>query len=207
MKCSLRHEEARTDLYKIVLPTGMLRIENEAIDVIPCTKHLGVVLSRHLDWHDHINELLLKAAPPSWLLRWMLKVLRPATTAQLYLYFLRPKLEYASPVWHGNLLERDAMAIERVQTAVARSILCALFSTPKRDLFQQLTWLPLCWRREIASIASFIYFYSLVLPCLTPASSPLHRRSAVAPCGNHTNLSSLKHIPVNISIHFSTGHH
>ena len=34
------------------------------------------------------------------------------------IYFLRPKLEYASPVWHGNLLERDAVAIERVQAAV-----------------------------------------------------------------------------------------
>ena len=54
---------------------------------------------------------------------------------------------------------------------------------------------------------SFINFYSLVLPRLTLASSPLHRRSAVAPCGNHTNLSCPKHIPVNTSTHFSTGHH
>ena len=103
------------------IQTGMLRIENEAIDVVLYMKRLGVVLSRNLDWHDHIHELLLKAAPRAGLLRWMSKVLRPATTAQLYLYFLRPKLEYVSPVWHGNLLERDAMAIERFQAAVARS--------------------------------------------------------------------------------------
>ena len=54
---------------------------------------------------------------------------------------------------------------------------------------------------------SFINFFSLVLPHLTLASSPLHRRSAVAPCGNHTHLSCPKHIPVNTSTHFSTGHH
>ena len=56
---------------------------------------------------------------------------------------------------------------------------------------------------------SFINFYSLVIPLLTLASSPLHRRSwsVVAPCGNHTNLSCPKHIPVNTSTHFSTGHH
>ena len=29
-------------------------------------------------------------------------------------YLLRPKLEYACPVWHGGLLERDAIALERV---------------------------------------------------------------------------------------------
>ena len=122
------------------IPTGMIRIENEVINIVPCTKRLGVVLSQHLDWHDHIHELLLKAAPRAGLLRWMSKVLRPATTAQLHLYFLHPKLECASPVWHGrrhgNLLERDAMAIELVQAAVANAILGTPFRTPQTDLFK-----------------------------------------------------------------------
>ena len=167
------------------IQTGMLRIENEAIDIVPCTKHLGVVLSRNLDWHDHIHEVLLKAAPRAGLLRWMSKVLLPATTAQLYLYFLRPKLEYASPVWHGNLLERDAMAIERVQAAVARSILRAPFRTPKTDLFKQLNWPSLRWRREIASMT---LFHKLLLTrpppldsCLFPFTSTLSGRSMRKP--------------------------
>ena len=115
------------------------------------------------------------------------KVLRPATTAQLYLYFLRPKLEYASPVWHGNLLERDAMAIERVQAAVARSILRAPFRTPKTDLFKQLNWPSLRWHREIASLTStLIHKLLLIRPppldsCLFPFASTLSGRSMRKP--------------------------
>ena len=128
-------ENQNDDLTNYHITNCMLRIENEAIDIVSYTKYLGVVLSQHLDSHDDIHQLLLKAAPRAGLLRWMPKELHPATTAQLYLYFLRPKLEYPSPVWHGNLLEQDAIAIERVQAAVARSILRAPFRTPKTDLF------------------------------------------------------------------------
>ena len=69
--------------------------------------------------------------------------------------FLRPKLEYACPVWHGALLERDAIALERVQGAVARSILRAPFYTSKSKLFEQLNWPSLRWRREIFCIGLF----------------------------------------------------
>ena len=68
---------------------------------------------------------------------------------------LGPKLEYACPVWHGALLERDAIALERVQGAVARSILRAPFHTSQSELFEQLNWLSLRWRREIFCIGLF----------------------------------------------------
>ena len=102
----------------------------------------------------------------------------------------------------------DAMAIERVQAAVARSILRAPFRTPKTDLFKQLNWLSLRWRREIASMTLFHKLLLTRPPPLDFCFSALHRRSAVASCGNHINLSCPKHIPVNTSTaHFSTGHH
>ena len=85
----------------------------------------------------------------------MSKDLYPPTISLLYTYFLRPKLEYASPVWHGNLLEQDALALERVQSAVARAVLRAPFRTPKSELFERLDWPSLRWRREIASMVLF----------------------------------------------------
>ena len=106
-----------------------IHIENEAIKIVNSHKHLGLNLTADLDWHDHINQLLLSASQRAGLLRWMSKDLRPSTVQQLYVYFLRPKFEYACPVWHGALLERDAIALERVQGAVAWSILRAPFHT------------------------------------------------------------------------------
>ena len=38
----------------------------------------------------------------------------------LYVYYVCPVLEYASPVWHGSLQEEDAMSLERIQASVAR---------------------------------------------------------------------------------------
>ena len=106
-----------------------IHIENDAIKIVNSHKHLALNLTADLDWHDHINQLLLSASQRAGLLRWMSKELRPSTVQQLYVYFLRPKLECACPVWHGALLERDAIALERVQGAVAWSILRAPFHT------------------------------------------------------------------------------
>ena len=81
--------------------------------------------------------------------------LKPSTVQQLYIYFLRPKLEYEYPVWHDALLERDALALERVQGAVARSILRAPVQASKSMMFEQLNWPSLRWRREILCITLF----------------------------------------------------
>ena len=74
-------------------------------------------LTTDLDWYGRINQLLLSVSQRAGLLRWMSKDIRPSTVQQLYVYFLRPKLEYACLVWDGALLERDAIALERVQGA------------------------------------------------------------------------------------------
>ena len=146
-----------TSLQNISPERKTIHIENEVIKIVNSHKHLGLNLTADLDWHDHINQLLLGASQRADLLRWMSKDLRPSTVQQLYVYFLRPKLEYACPVWHGRgaLLERDAIALERVQSAVARSILRAPFHTSKTELFEQLNWPSLRWRREIFGIGLF----------------------------------------------------
>ena len=144
-----------TSLKNISPEHKTIYIENEAIKIVNSHKHLGLNLTADLDWHNHFNQLLLSASQRAGLLRWMSKDLRPSTVQQLYVYFLRPKLEYACPVWHGALLERDAIALERVQGAVARSILCAPFHTSKSELFEQLNWPSLRWRREIFCIGLF----------------------------------------------------
>ena len=73
----------------------------------------------------------------------------------LYVYSVRPVLEYASPVWHGSLWEEDTMSLERIQASVVRSLLQADWFIPKEELFRQLGWPALRWRREITSLAMF----------------------------------------------------
>ena len=111
--------------------------------------------------------------------------LKPSTVQQLYIYYLRPKLEYACPVWHGALLERDALALERVQGSVARSILRAPFQASKSVMFEQLTWPSLRWRREILCITLFHLILHTRPPpldsCLFPFASTNTVRSTRKP--------------------------
>ena len=163
----------------------MIHIENEAKKIVSSHKHLGLILTPDLDWHDHINQLLLSASRRAGLLRWMSEDLKPSTVQQLYIYYLRPKLEYACPVWHGALLERDALALERVQGSVARSILRAPFQASKSVMFEQLTWPSLRWRREILCITLFHLILHTRPPpldsCLFPFASTNTVRSTRKP--------------------------
>ena len=74
---------------------------------------------------------------------------------RLYIYHVRPTMEYASAVWHGSLREDNAMSIKRIQAGVARRLLRADWFTPKETLLEQLGWPALRWRREISSLTRF----------------------------------------------------
>ena len=71
---------------------------------------------------------------------------------KLYVYYVRPVMEYASPVWHGSITEEEAIAMERVQASVARCVSKSPWSTPKERLFESLDWPSLRWRRDVASM-------------------------------------------------------
>ena len=89
------------------------------------------------------------------LLKQMSRYLPPNTTAKLYLYYVRPCFEYASPVWHGATPASAAQSLERLQASMARTILRAEWSTPKKELLAALQWPSLRWRRAIASLTLF----------------------------------------------------
>ena len=73
-------------------------------------------------------------------MRHVSQYLTPQVSAKLYCYYIRPTLEYASPVWHGSISSEQALALERVQARVARVILQADWMTPKSILLERLQW-------------------------------------------------------------------
>ena len=130
-------------------------MEGHAVTVTDNHRHLGVVLSEDLKWSKHAQCILAAASKRAGLLRLMARDLPLPVASILYVYYVRPVLEYASPVWHGSLWEEDAMSLERIQASVARSLLQADWFTPKEEHFRQLGWPALRWRREITSLTMF----------------------------------------------------
>ena len=66
----------------------------------------------------------------------------------VYVGVVRPTLEYASALWDG-CLRRDRIALERVQLAIARSVLrCPRQDRHNWEVLRQIGWPSLAWRRR-----------------------------------------------------------
>ena len=118
----------------IVCQDNPLFIEGRQINLAATHKHLGVILNNTLRWFAHIAGVILKASRRSQrigLLCYMARNLQRDLVSKLYLSYVRPCMEYASPVWHSGLTTSEATTLERLQARMARTILRAPWDTSK----------------------------------------------------------------------------
>ena len=139
----------------------------KAVPRVSCFKHLGVHLTSTLSWSPHVTAICRKAAPLAGLLKRLAYRCPPGSSqsfiARLYCTFVRPRLEYASPVWGSSCSRQDALMLERLQNSVART----LYQTFHRQLprprsttaLKWLGWPTLAWRRRRAAM---IFLWRLI---------------------------------------------
>ncbi|KAI8513296.1 hypothetical protein Bbelb_099350 [Branchiostoma belcheri] len=85
-------------------------------------KLLGVYITANLTWDTHVHYMLAKSRPRVYYLTAAKKAGLPTDALiQIYLTFIRPLLEYASPVW-GGLPKYLANMLESVQKRCLRII-------------------------------------------------------------------------------------
>ena len=65
-------------------------------------KHLGVHINSRLSWQDHINHVYTDCARKIGILRRLQRKIKPAALRRIYIGAIRPRLEYACPVWSGG---------------------------------------------------------------------------------------------------------
>ena len=99
-------------------------INNIDLQHVKVMKILGVYLQADLKWNTHIDSICNKSNQRLYLLR-KLKYFRvPADDlVTVYTCYIRPILEYASPVWHPGLTTKLSSRIEGVQRRALRVIL------------------------------------------------------------------------------------
>ena len=114
---------------------------NDQLDCVTHEKLLGVTIDDTLNWEKQVNSVCSKVAFK--LLH--LKRIRPFLTqrAKMIFYncFILPHFDYCSNIW-GHCSNKLLLRVERLQKAVARVLLDSDFSTPSRNLFDVLNWLP-----------------------------------------------------------------
>lgn len=110
-------------------------------------KHLGVYLNRSLTWTDHVQRVTVRAGKKLDILKRMKYRLDSGTLKTMYVTFIRPSLEYASPVW-CNLDQQMVDKLERLNLDAARIITGAIRGTRHELLYRESGLETLTARRQ-----------------------------------------------------------
>ena len=98
-----------------LVSSDLFTINNLKIEKVEHFKYLGVWLSSNLTWNKHIEEICKSASKQTGMIyRKFYQNSSRETLLNLYISLIRPRLEYAAPVWdpsHQTLTQ----AVEKVQ--------------------------------------------------------------------------------------------
>ena len=128
-------------------PSPVLLLNSIEIPFAESTRHLGVTLTSTLSWSEHIHNIIQRQQFKIFTLKRLARR-RGAedVVQQLYVGVVCLSIEYASALWDG-CLRRDRIALERVQLAIALSVLrCPRQDRHNREVLRQIGWPTLAWR-------------------------------------------------------------
>ncbi|KAJ8334789.1 hypothetical protein SKAU_G00404280 [Synaphobranchus kaupii] len=91
---------------------------------------LGIYIQANLQWAEQVDNFGKKTNQRLFLLRRLKNCSIPSDDlSSIFTAYIRPTLEYASPVWHPGLTGAHSKAIENVQRRAVRIILGREFTT------------------------------------------------------------------------------
>ena len=101
--------------------TLQLSVNGCAITQVSTHRHLGLVLNESLSWSDHVDFVVSKASTRIGFLRRLKHKTSPLVVRDLYMYCIRPILEYAHVAWAGLSVANDCQ-LEKCNRNAARLI-------------------------------------------------------------------------------------
>jgi len=88
-------------------------ISNNLIQKVSHAKYLGVIFDEHIAWKHHIHDICAKANAAQAFIKKNINYCPTHIKSNCYKTFVRPILEYASPIWVPHL-QTDISALEKV---------------------------------------------------------------------------------------------
>ena len=92
-------------------------LHNQALENVQLAKYLGITITDNMDWGQHVSEISSKATMTLGFLRRNLAFAPRSTKEVAYKTLVRPKLEYAAPIWspHSKLQINQIEKVQRQQ--------------------------------------------------------------------------------------------
>ena len=129
-------------------------LHQQRLEQVQSAKYLELTSTDDLDWGQHISEISAKATKTLDFLRHNLAFAPRHTKEVAYKTLVRPKLEYAAPIWHPYH-EIQIGHVEKVQRTAARWTCRRWRDTSSVcDMLDKLEWPSLETRREQSSLTS-----------------------------------------------------
>ena len=94
-------------------------LRQQKLEQVQSAKYLGVTFTNGLDWGQHVSEITSSATRTLGFLRRNLAFAPRQTKDVAYKTLIRPKLEYATPIWHPHV-KTQIDQVEKVQRTAAR---------------------------------------------------------------------------------------
>ena len=157
-------------------------LHQQKLEQVQSAKYLGVTFTKDLDWGQHVSEITSSATRTLGFLRCNLAFAPRQTKDDAYKTLIRPKLEYATPIWHPHV-KTQIDQVEKVQRTAARWT-CRRWRNQSHvgDMLNELEWPSLEERREQSSLIFFHKIHSGTVSLdkdkyLTPATRSVQTRA------------------------------
>lgn len=103
------------------VPPPVFSIDSHPIPVLSLAKDLGIIVTDDLKWSTHIESITSKASACAYRILKCFKTRNIWILLRLFKTYVRPKLEYNTPVWCPHL-DKDVMKLESVQRVFLRKV-------------------------------------------------------------------------------------
>ena len=130
-------------------------LHNQTLENVQSAKYLGITITDNMDWGQHVSEISSKATKTLGFLRRNLAFAPRSTKEVAYKTLVRPKLEYAAPIWSPHS-KFQINQIEKVQRTAARWTCRRWRNTSSvGEMLDELDWPSLEARRDQSSLLLF----------------------------------------------------
>ena len=118
-------------------------------------KLLGLHIDDKLSFTNHIDKLFSSISSKISLLRKLSTYVGTEVQKKFYQGYIQPLIDHGSITWGGTSLV-NLERVLKLQKRAARIILNADFSTPSKDMFDLLKWMPI-HKRLLYNTATLTY--------------------------------------------------
>ena len=140
------YDQVRHWLIRKKEPVPDLVIKGEKIERVTSSKLLGLIISSNLSWEEHVNAITSRASQHLYFLHLLKRVwVSMDNLIRVYCSLIRPTVEYACQVWHGDLTKDKTKSIESIQ----KRALDIIMPDTEYDLALQISELPTLADRRV----------------------------------------------------------